>query len=37
MGAGLAKKPPVAVSLAGRDKIVDAHAVWGYLTGGEEE
>jgi len=22
---------------AGRDQIVDAHAVWGYLTGGEEE
>jgi pimeloyl-ACP methyl ester carboxylesterase len=40
MGAGPAageKKPPVAVSLAGRDQIVDAHAVWGYLTGGEEE
>jgi pimeloyl-ACP methyl ester carboxylesterase len=32
MGAGPAageKKPPVAVSLAGRDQIVDAHAVWG--------
>ena len=38
MGAGPAageKKPHVAVSLAGRDQIVDAHAVWGYLTDGE--
>ena len=40
MGAGPAageKKPHVAVSLSGCDQIVDAHAVWGYLTGGEEE
>ena len=34
MGAG---RPHVAVSLAGRDQIVDARAVWGYLTGGEED
>ncbi|KAF8259394.1 Alpha/Beta hydrolase protein [Lactarius quietus] len=34
MGAG---KPHVAVSIAGRDQIVDARAVWGYLTGGEED
>ena len=32
-GAG---RPQVAVSLAGRDQIVDARAVWGYLTEGEE-
>ena len=41
MGAGRAgegeKKPHVAVSLAGRDQIVDACAVRAYLTGGEEE
>lgn len=39
MGAGRAgeKKPRVAVSLAGRDQIVDAQAVWTYLTGGEGE
>jgi len=30
-------RPPVAVSLSGRDQIVDARAVWGYLTDGEEE
>ena len=34
LGAG---RPPVAVSLAGRDQIVDARAVWGYLTGSEED
>jgi pimeloyl-ACP methyl ester carboxylesterase len=34
LGAG---RPPVAVSLAGRDQVVDARAVWGYLTGGEED
>jgi pimeloyl-ACP methyl ester carboxylesterase len=33
MGDG---RPQVAVSLAGRDQIVDARAVWGYLTEGEE-
>ncbi|KAI0245885.1 hypothetical protein BJV78DRAFT_1259315 [Lactifluus subvellereus] len=31
------KKPPVAVSLSGRDQIVDACAVRSYLTGGEQE
>jgi pimeloyl-ACP methyl ester carboxylesterase len=33
MGDG---RPQVAVSLAGRDQIVDARAVWGYLTEGED-
>jgi hypothetical protein len=33
MGAGT---PHVAVSLAVRDQVVDACAVWGYLTEGKE-